>query len=430
MATLTGNTIKDTYKSLIKVNDNGELAASLQELTDGVGNGSGVSLNTTGDLKAEGTIEFGSLKDTGEDITITKFVDEADGIANNDNDTTIPTSAAIVDYVASRITLEDLDFAGDTGTGSVDLDGQVFTIAGGTGLDTTASGQTLTVNIDSTVATLTGTQTLTNKSIDLTDNTLTGTLAEFNAALSDDDFASLTGAETLTNKTIDADNNTISNLEVNNLKSGVLDTDLTTVSASDDTLASAKAIKTYVDANITAQDLDITDGTTTSAVDLDSQTMTIQGTANEVEVSLTDQTFTVGLPDTINANVTGAVTGNADTASTLETARDIALSGDVAGSASFDGSANITIAATIQPNSVALGTDTTGDYVANLGTGTGVTIGSNTGEGSAPTISVDYGSTANTAVQGNTEITINGTTNQIEITGTANQALGGSPSSQ
>ena len=84
--------------------------------------------------------------------------------------------------------------------------------------------------------------------------------------------------------------------------------------------------------------------------------------------------------------------------------------------------------ATIQPNSVALGTDTTGDYVANLGTGTGVTIGSNTGEGSQPTIAVIYGSTSNTAVQGNTTITINGTANEIEITGTAAQALGGGPS--
>jgi hypothetical protein len=53
--------------------------------------------------------------------------------------------------------------------------------------------------------------------------------------------------QTLTNKTIDADNNTLSNLEVDNLKSGVLDTDISSVSTSDDTLASAKAIKTYVD---------------------------------------------------------------------------------------------------------------------------------------------------------------------------------------
>ena len=45
------------------------------------------------------TVAFNSLKDTGENITVTKFVDKADGIINNDNDTTIPTSAAVVDYV-------------------------------------------------------------------------------------------------------------------------------------------------------------------------------------------------------------------------------------------------------------------------------------------------------------------------------------------
>src|SRR5210317_2661432 len=53
------------------------------------------------------------------------------------------------------------------------------------------------------------TDTLTNKSISLTNNTLTGTLAEFNSALSDGSFTSLAGTETLTNKTIDSANNTI-----------------------------------------------------------------------------------------------------------------------------------------------------------------------------------------------------------------------------
>tara|TARA_R110002110_G_scaffold312814_1_gene526131 strand:- start:1029 stop:2264 length:1236 start_codon:yes stop_codon:yes gene_type:complete len=47
------------------------------------------------------TIAFNSLKDTEENITVTKFVDEADGIINNDNDTTVPTSAAIVDYTTT-----------------------------------------------------------------------------------------------------------------------------------------------------------------------------------------------------------------------------------------------------------------------------------------------------------------------------------------
>jgi len=45
-----------------------------------------------------------------------------------------------------------------------------------------------------------------------------------------------------------------------------------------------QSVKAYVDNNVTAQDLDITDGSTTSSVDLDSQTMTIQGTANEATV--------------------------------------------------------------------------------------------------------------------------------------------------
>ena len=54
---------------------------------------------------------------------------------------------------------------------------------------------------------------------------------------------------TLTNKTFDAEGtgNSVSNIDVANLKSGVLDTDISSVSGSDDTLASAKAIKTYVD---------------------------------------------------------------------------------------------------------------------------------------------------------------------------------------
>lgn len=73
--------------------------------------------------------------------------------------------------------------------------------------------------------------------------------------------------------------------------------------------------------------------------------------------------------------------------------------------------------AQIANNAVALGTQTTGDYVAALGSGTGVTIGSNSGEGSNPTIAVDYGSTANTAVQGNTSLTIQGTANEVEVSG-------------
>lgn len=61
-------------------------------------------------------------------------------------------------------------------------------------------------------------------------------------------------SQILTTKTIDASLNTISNLTVPMLASGVLDTDLTSVSASDDTLPSAKAVKTYVDAQVGSKD--------------------------------------------------------------------------------------------------------------------------------------------------------------------------------
>lgn len=56
------------------------------------------------------------------------------------------------------------------------------------------------------------TATFTNKTINLSSNTLTGTIAQFNTALSDGDFATLAGTETLTNKTISADSNTLSGI--------------------------------------------------------------------------------------------------------------------------------------------------------------------------------------------------------------------------
>ncbi len=82
------------------------------------------------------------------------------------------------------------------------------------------------------------------------------------------------------------------------------------------------------------------------------------------------------------------ISGNAATATKLATARTISLTGDVTGSGTFDGSANLSIAATIAANSVALGTDTTGNYVAGLTAGSGISITGTAGEGWSPTVAL------------------------------------------
>ena len=71
----------------------------------------------------------------------------------NASDTTLATTEAITQYVAGVLTAEDLDFTGDSGNGSVDLDSQSLAITGDTGITTTASGQGLTIDLDDTAVT-------------------------------------------------------------------------------------------------------------------------------------------------------------------------------------------------------------------------------------------------------------------------------------
>ncbi len=110
-------------------------------------------------ISTSGTITFGSLSDGS--ITITAFVDEDDMVSNSA--TLVPTQQSVKAYVDAQLTAQDLDFQGDTGGAlSIDLDSETLTVAGGTGIDTAGATNTLTISIDSTVATLTGSQTLTN----------------------------------------------------------------------------------------------------------------------------------------------------------------------------------------------------------------------------------------------------------------------------
>ena len=254
--------------------------------------------------------------------------------------TQLATQQSIKAYVDAKVTAEDLDVTSDSGTIDIDLDSETLTVAGGTGLSSSATGTTVTLAIDSTVATLTGTQTLTNKtltspvmttpqindssadhqyvfaaselaadrtvtmplltgndqftmdahastltnkSIDLGTNTLTGSLAEFNTALQSESFAGLAAAQTLTNKTISGSSNTLSNI---------------------------------ANGSLTNSAITMSDGSNTTAVALGG-TMTFAGTNNEIEVAESSGTLTIGLPN--NVTISGNLTVSGDT-TTVNTA--------------------------------------------------------------------------------------------------------------
>ena len=155
-----------------------------------------VDINANADVS--GTLTYGSLSDGA--ITITAFVDE-DNMSSN-SATLVPTQQSVKAYVDAQLTASDLDFQGDSGGAlSIDLDSETLDIAGGTGIDTSGSGNTLTVAIDSTVATLAGSQALTNKTLT---SPVINTGVSGTAILDEDDFASDSATKLATQQSIKA----------------------------------------------------------------------------------------------------------------------------------------------------------------------------------------------------------------------------------
>jgi len=91
------------------------------------------------------------------------FLDE-DGMDSN-SATKLASQQSIKAYVDAQITAQDLDITSDSGTIAIDLNSETLTIAGGTGIDTSASGNSITIATSSGTVTTTGTQTLTNKTL-------------------------------------------------------------------------------------------------------------------------------------------------------------------------------------------------------------------------------------------------------------------------
>jgi len=193
------------------------------------------------------------INEDGTAVNTSLFLDEDDMVS--DSATKGVTQQSVKAYVDSQVTAQDLDFLGDTGSGAVDLDSQNFTIAGTADeIETSASGQTLTIGLPSSIT--------VDVQGDLTGNvTATSVLADGVTA--------------------------------------------TTQSAGDN--STKVATTAYVDSISVDDNLTVSDGTTSTTIDLDTQTFSVLGTANEIETTTSAQTITIGLPSNITVNVTGQV---------------------------------------------------------------------------------------------------------------------------
>jgi hypothetical protein len=232
-----------------------------------------------------------------------------------------------------------LSMAGDSGTDTLALLDDTLTVSGGEGIDTAVTDNTITISaedatdsnkgvasFDSTdftvtsgavtvnaervqdivgTAITTGTQTLIAVSYDDTnaqyDFVVDNDLSNYDNSTSV--FITAASTDTLTNKTFDANGtgNSLSNVEVADFAAAaiVLESEGIGSNDNDTTLPTSAAVKDYVDSQVTAQDLDFASDSGTGSVDLDSQSLTIAGTANEVETSGSGQTLTIGLPSAV-----------------------------------------------------------------------------------------------------------------------------------
>jgi hypothetical protein len=305
------------------------------------------------------------INEAGTALNTTLFLDEDDMTSNSA--TKGVTQQSVKAYVDTQLTAEDLDISADSGSNiAIDLDSEVLDLEGGTGIDTATGTNKVTFNIDSTVATLTGSQALTNK-------------------------------------TIDVDSNTVSNIEVDNLKSGVLDTDLSSTAGTDTTLPSAKAVKTYVDAQVTAQDLDLISDSGTIDIDLDSESLTVTG-GEGIDTSATGTTLTIAGEDatTSNKGIASFSSDNFAVSSGAVTIKDSGVSNDeLAGSIANAKLANSSITVTDGSSSTATAL---GGTITFSGTSNEVEVGESSG-----TITIGLPSSITVNVTGNVTGNVSGT---------------------
>ena len=193
---INGNAITSTDTDgniALTPNGTGEVDISKVDIDSGaidgtIVGGSSAAAGTFTNLTANTNLTLAS------GATVTAILDEDD--MSTDSATALATQQSIKAYVNSTVGNSDLDFQADSGGAlSIDLDTETMTFTGGTGIDTSGSGNAVTFAIDSTVTTLSDSQTLTNKS--LTAPVLTGSSSAAGSILFKEDTDNGTNAVTL-----------------------------------------------------------------------------------------------------------------------------------------------------------------------------------------------------------------------------------------
>ena len=265
-----GTTISSDDSSIVNINEG--------LVVDGTASISGAATLSTSLALASGA-------------TVTSILDE-DAMGSN-SATALATQQSIKAYVDSQVTAQDLDFtADDSTTNSIDLDSEVMQFSGDTGITTSATGNTVSIAIDGTVATLTGSQTLTNKV--LTNPTINA--------------ATMTGAVAINGITLN-DNTIVANASNSDLELDGSGTGAVKI------LADAQVVGTLTTADITN-----TNNITTTQLDADGVRLkdntvsTFSSNANlEISangsgvVDVKSAMTTIGQTVTGDINVTGAV---------------------------------------------------------------------------------------------------------------------------
>ena len=299
------------------------------------------TIDPTGDRtiklpNADGTIPVLAAESSTQITATPAEINVLDGITStvaelNILDGVTATAAEInaLDGITSTVAeLNILDGVTSTATELNIVDGNTSAgttaVAGSDGIVTNDAGtmrQTTVATFDTYLAATS--KTLTNKGIALGSNTVSGTTAQFNSALSDGNFVTTAGSETLTNKTL-----TTPVIASFNQTSG---SNLLTAPAATDTLVGRATTDTLTNKTISGADntlsnignsslsnstITVSDGSNTTATALGG-TITFAGTTNEVEVSESSGTITVGLPD--NVTISGNLTVSGDT-TTVNTA--------------------------------------------------------------------------------------------------------------